>query len=96
MWWVELSLSLSLSLPSPSHSSPSSLSSSFPLPPERKDLITWYLPFTHHTTTQDITNHVIDDLESFMLRIRSTTYAWNELEKIKGQKSRRKKQAGIL
>lgn len=29
-----------------------------------------------------------------MAQIRETTIAWNELEKIKGQKSRRKKQAG--
>ena len=29
-----------------------------------------------------------------MAQIRATTIAWNELEKIKGQKSRRKKQAG--
>ena len=43
---------------------------------------------------QDIINHVSDYLEGFMARIRATTIAWNELEKIKGQKSRRKKQAG--
>lgn len=54
------------------------------------------MPFTIHSLApfQDIINHVIDDLEGFMQRIRATTIAWNELEKIKGQKSRRKKQAG--
>ena len=39
-------------------------------------------------------NHVIDDLEEFMERIRVTTAAWNDLEKLRGQKSKRKKQAG--
>ena len=29
-----------------------------------------------------------------MERIRVTTVAWNDLEKLKGQKSKRKKQAG--
>lgn len=43
---------------------------------------------------QDIVNHVIDDLDEFMERIRVTTAAWNDLEKRKGQKSKRKKQAG--
>ena len=43
---------------------------------------------------QDIVNHVIDDLDEFMERIRVITAAWNDLEKLKGQKSKRKKQAG--
>lgn len=43
---------------------------------------------------QDILNHVIDDLDDFIRLLKTTTAAWNELEK-KKKKSKRKKHDGV-
>lgn len=43
--------------------------------------------------TQDILNHVMEDLDNFISLLKSKTTAWNELEK-KRKKSKRKKHDG--
>ncbi len=48
---------------------------------------------THTTQTQDMLNHVFDDLEAFMKLLKDKSTAWNELEKRK-KKSKRKKHDG--